>query len=133
MTETEAEAQETPEEPTEAPEEPEEGTEGEEPTDEPAEEEGSAGGSSLDAQKAIQDEAYSSLGKRAKSYADSIGKVLSDVALPLSVCELCSDAYPGVRWTEPKTEAATLALEAFHGSFQLETLNDADWTDRCHS
>jgi hypothetical protein len=133
MSDVEQEPQEPVEEPTEAPQEPSEPEPEPEPEDEPAAPQQPSEGESLEAEKAVQDEAYNALAKRAKSYADSIGKVLEGTPLPLAVCELCSDAYPGMRWAEPQSDAANLALEAFHGSFQLETLEEADWTDRCRS
>src|SRR5690242_3437002 len=47
---------------------------------------------------------YTRLETRAKNYVKSISEILDGSGVPVTICEMCADAYPGVRWVEPRDE-----------------------------
>jgi len=47
---------------------------------------------------------YNKLETRAKNYVKSIGDILDGAGVPVAMCELCADAYPGLRWIEPQDQ-----------------------------
>src|SRR5690349_14934340 len=133
MTEVDEQA----EEGTETPAEPDEGADGEEteeeagePADAPSEPQAAPEGARDDLEV---DAVYAKLATKAKNYAKGVTELEGIEGLPLLVCELCSDAYPGFRWAEPRSDAAQGAVEAFHGTMDLESLNQAEWAVRCTS
>ena len=79
------------------------------------------------------DAVYAKLATKAKNYAKGVTDLEGIDGLPLQVCELCSDAFPGFRWAQPQTDAAIGAVNAFHGTMDLESLNQVEWATRCSS
>ena len=79
------------------------------------------------------DAVYAKIGTKAKNYAKGVAELDGIDGLPLLVCELCSDAYPGFRWAQPRTDEAVAAVSAFHGTQDLDSLKQADWAKRCES
>jgi hypothetical protein len=47
---------------------------------------------------------YNKLETRAKNYVKSVGEILEGAGVPVTMCELCADAYPGIRWIEPQDQ-----------------------------
>src|SRR5690349_13671700 len=43
---------------------------------------------------------YGRLDARAANYIKSASEIVGDVGVPLDVCEMGQDAYPGLRWRE---------------------------------
>ena len=135
LSETEQETKDPVEDPTESPETTSDDETGEDTPDEqeqaqePAEDPGDAQPEARDDHEI--DAVYTKLATKAKNYAKGVSELDGLSGIPLAVCELCSDAYPGFRWQEPRTDAAAAALNAFGGMLDLDTLEDADWTDRC--
>lgn len=129
---------ETEQEPVQAPEEPVEGDEGEEeqvPLEEPAEpaeDEPEAFAAPAGARDDLEvDAVYAKLATKAKNYAKGVTELDGIENMPLQVCELCSDAYPGFRWAQPRTDEAASAVNAFHGTMELDSLKQAEWAIRC--
>jgi hypothetical protein len=133
VSETEQEQTE-PTEPTEAePTEEDEAAEEEEATEEEAPAEPDPG--SEDAQTDIEvDAVYAKLETRAKNYVKSVGEILDGAGVPVTICEMCADAYPGVRWVTPGDEmhAALAAVVGAHaGENPLQEDPDAALCERC--
>lgn len=135
MTETPEETQEPAQEPTESPVGPsEEPAEGETPSEqEPAETP-----SETPDQPPVEarddseiDAVYTKLATKAKNYQKGVAELEGIQGVPLTVCELCGDGYPGLRWQEPRTDEAAAAVNAFHGTMELDSLKQADWAGRC--
>jgi len=47
---------------------------------------------------------YKRLDTRAANYIKSAAEIVGDESVPLEVCEMCKDGYPGLRWAEPQDE-----------------------------
>jgi hypothetical protein len=58
------------------------------------------------------DAVYTKLETRAKNYFKSVGEILEGGGVPVSVCELCADAYPGLRWVEPRDQMHAALVSA---------------------
>jgi len=100
MSDTEHEPQTDPEAEPETPlEEPEPDAEPEE--QEPA----TTAAPAMDARDDHEIEAiYTKLETRAKNYVKSVGEIVQDAGVPIAMCELCADAFPGLRWIEPRDQ-----------------------------
>ena len=104
-----------------------EGTEDEAPAPEPEPEQKPENETQLDA-------VYVKLERRAANYVKSISEILDGHDVPVHICEMCADAFPGVRWVQPADEAHA-AMIAVSGSdadgSPLEDDPDAIICDRC--
>jgi len=47
---------------------------------------------------------YKRLDTRAANYVKSASEIIGDEGVPLTICEMCRDSYPGLRWSEPQDE-----------------------------
>lgn len=77
---------------------------------------------------------YTRLETKAKNYVKGMGELLEDRGVPVSLCEMCADAFPGIRWAQPKDEmhAAMLGvIGAAGGESPLLIDPDAQKCDRC--
>lgn len=77
---------------------------------------------------------YAKLGTKAKNYTKGLGELLEGTGVPVAPCEMCSDAFPGVRWLTPtdETHAMLLAIVgAAGGESPLKDDPDAKLCDRC--
>jgi len=84
---------------------------------------------------AEQEAAYHALDRKADSYLKGVVKISNDAGLPFAQCELCSDAYPGVRWLEPQNDQARTMLAvigATGGDSPLNDDPDARLCERCN-
>lgn len=81
------------------------------------------------------DAVYTKLETRAKNYVKSVSEILYGHEVPVALCELCSDAYPGMRWVVPADEQHA-AMIAVSGSADVNSplLDDPDalLCDRCN-
>jgi hypothetical protein len=41
---------------------------------------------------------------KAKNYTKALADLLEGTGYPVAMCEMCADAYPGIRWVEPRDE-----------------------------
>lgn len=101
-----------------------------EPEPEPTPDEGQ----SLDAQKAELDELYSKLNTKARNYVKGVGDLLEETVAPLCVCEMCADAFPGVRWLEASDETHAQLIAVVQGGASLDSLEadpDAETCPTC--
>ena len=80
------------------------------------------------------DAVYTKLETRAKNYVKSVSEILDGHDVPVALCELCSDAFPGMRWVQPADDAHA-AMIAVSGSdaasSPLEDDPDGELCDRC--
>lgn len=114
-------------EPTPTEPEPEPETPGEAPPETPA-----APASETDVEI---DAIYTKLETRAKNYVKSVGEILEGGNVPVALCEMCSDAFPGMRWQEPADEvhAAMIAVSGSAGAQSpLSEDPDAQVCARCN-
>ena len=77
---------------------------------------------------------YTKLETKAKNYVKGMGELLEDKGVPVALCELCADAFPGIRWSEPRDDmhAAMLGvIGASGGESPLPLDPDAKECDRC--
>lgn len=102
QTETEPEPVEP--EPVEEPEEPEEEGGAEDAPTDPAVDQVE------DVKSGANEENYARLDTKADNYFKGIAKILEGTDIPLQPCELCKDAYPGVRWSEPQNDESRAML-----------------------
>lgn len=80
------------------------------------------------------DAIYTKIEKRAGNYVKSISEILDGAGVPVTICEMCADAYPGVRWVEPRDEmhaALASVVGAHSGESPLELDPDAELCERC--
>lgn len=70
---------------------------------------------------------YTKLETKAKNYVKGMGELLEDKGVPVALCELCADAFPGIRWSEPRDDmhAAMLGVIGAAGG-ESPLLEDAD-------
>lgn len=134
MSEVEPEQEETPAEP-----EPEQDVPLEEPEpedDAAAEQESDPGVEQVEAPNDAEIEAiYNKLGTKAKNYTKGLGELLDGTGVPVAPCEMCADAFPGVRWLTPtdETHAMLLAVVGAGGGESPLTIDpDAEICDRCN-
>lgn len=81
------------------------------------------------------DAIYTKLETRAKNYVKSVGEILEGGNVPVELCELCSDCYPGMRWRVPadETHAAMIAVSGSAGAQSpLSEDPDAQVCGRCN-
>lgn len=81
------------------------------------------------------EELYTRLETRAKNYVKSVSELVAGKGLPAVPCEMCADAYPGLRWLEPRDDnhAAMIAVSGTSSdSSPLSEDPDAQQCDRCH-
>lgn len=81
------------------------------------------------------DELYARLETRAKNYVKSVSELVGGKGLPAVPCEMCADAYPGLRWLEPRDDnhAAMIAVSGTSAdNSPLSDDPDAKVCDRCH-
>ena len=77
---------------------------------------------------------YTRLETKAKNYVKGMGDMIEGTGIPVALCEMCADAYPGIRWTEPRdqTHAALLSIVgAAGGQSPLLPDPDAEICERC--
>jgi len=77
---------------------------------------------------------YTRLETRAKNYVKSISEILDGSGVPVTICEMCADAYPGVRWVEPRDElhaALTNVAEESGRGAPLREDADAEECPKC--
>ena len=78
---------------------------------------------------------YTRLETRAKNYVKSVGEIIEGTGVPVTLCEMCADCYPGMRWVEPQDEnhAAMIAVSGSAGAQSpLSDDPDAQPCDRCN-
>ena len=81
------------------------------------------------------DPTYAKLETKAKNYVRGVSELLEGSGIPLEVCEMCNDAYPGVRWATPSDDmhAALLAMVgAADSASPLLPDPDATLCERCN-
>lgn len=77
-----------------------------------------------DSTSAEQEAAYHALDRKADNYLKGVVKIANGAALPLVQCELCADAYPGVRWGDPQNDQAKAMLSVIGAAGGESPLND---------
>lgn len=81
-----------------------------------------------------EEETYRKLDTKADNYFKGLRGLLENSQIPLQLCELCANAYPGVRWTEPQddpTRAMLGIIGATASGSPLLDDPDAQVCDRC--
>ena len=132
MTETEQETPETPGEATESPETPSEPETDPETTEQPESPQETSDEPTGSLTKEQQDEIYVKMARRAENYFKSVKEMLDGVQVPLTPCELCGDAYPGLRWLQLEPESIDRVRMGLFGEPPLEELELDPDTKRCH-
>ena len=133
ISETEAPAEETPDEPVESPETPEEGEDGSEEGEAVAEPQESAeepAAPSLDKQRTVIDKAQ----KRAETYVKNVIDVLGDASKELSACPRCGDFLPGFilpHQLKPVTEEQRVAVKVSMGEQADPTFMQSERASVC--
>lgn len=78
---------------------------------------------------------YTKLERKAANYFKGVAELCEGTGIPLTVCEMCKDAYAGLRWLEPRDEAHA-AMIAVSGSDAAQSPltedPDAILCDRCN-
>lgn len=77
---------------------------------------------------------YNKLGTKAKNYTKGLGDLLEGTGVPVAPCEMCADAFPGIRWIQPSDETHAMLLAivgAAGGESPLVSDPDATLCDRC--
>lgn len=80
------------------------------------------------------EENYRKLDTKADNYFKGVAKMLEGTDIPLVPCELCADAYPGVRWQDPQNDQSRAMLGiigATASGSPLQDDPDAQLCDRC--
>lgn len=81
------------------------------------------------------EENYRALDRKADNYFKGLAKIVEGTGIPLVPCELCANAYPGVRWTEPQddpTRAMLGIIGATESGSPLLDDPDAELCNRCN-
>jgi len=68
---------------------------------------------------------------KAKNYMKSMGELLENTGYPVTLCEFCNDAYPAVRWLEPRDEAHAAMVALVDGLQREAPLNEDSDTEVC--
>lgn len=76
---------------------------------------------------------YKRLDTRAANYMKSASEIVGDEGVPLAVCEMCGDAYPGLRWREPSDELHADLIGVVTEAEQGAPLKDDPNTEVCHT
>lgn len=105
--------------------------------DDDAEESAAEAAAEVDRSKesAEQESAYRALDKKADNYFKAVVAIAKPAKLPLVPCELCADAYAGVRWTKPQNDKAAAMLGiigATESGSPLLDDPDAELCERCN-
>ena len=75
---------------------------------------------------------YKRLDTRAANYMKSASEIVGDEGVPLAVCEMCKDAYPGLRWREPADELHSNLISVVAEVEQGAPLKDDPNAEVCH-
>jgi len=71
---------------------------------------------------------------KARNYMKAMGELIEGTGYPVTLCELCNDAYPAVRWLEPRDDdhAELVALvEGLQRAAPLEDDHDVEQCPKC--
>src|SRR5690242_9772619 len=79
------------------------------------------------------DAIYTRLETRAKNYVKSVSEILEGHGVPVHVCEMCLDSYPGLRWTEPRDEMHAQLVSVVAEVEQGAPLKDDPNAEVCHA
>jgi hypothetical protein len=74
---------------------------------------------------------YKRLDTRGANYVKSIGEILQGSGVPVVICEMCADAYPGIRWEKPGDELHAKLVEVVVEAEQGAPLKDDPNTETC--
>jgi hypothetical protein len=75
---------------------------------------------------------YKKLDTRAANYIKSAAEIVGDESVPLEVCEMCKDGYPGLRWAEPQDELHANLLSVVSEQEQGAPLRVDPNAEVCH-
>jgi hypothetical protein len=75
---------------------------------------------------------YKRLDTRAANYIKSAAEIVADESVPLQVCEMCKDGYPGLRWAEPQDELHANLLHVVSENEQGAPLKVDPNAEVCH-
>lgn len=82
----------------------------------------------------VDEVVYGKLDTKADNYFKGVRNLLDGASIPVTICELCADAYPGLRWIEPRDDLHKTLLGvigATEGESPLLEDPDAVQCDRC--
>src|SRR5215472_5632917 len=68
---------------------------------------------------------------KAKNYMKALGELLENTGYPVTLCEFCNDAFPAVRWQEPRDEAHAAMIALVDGLNREAPLQDDNDTEEC--
>lgn len=75
---------------------------------------------------------YKKLDTRGANYIKSASEIVGGEGVPLEVCEMCKDAYPGLRWVEPQDELHRNLLNVVSEAEQGAPLKPDPSAEVCH-
>src|SRR5262245_43202249 len=99
-----------------------------EDTDEPTETEAQPEGLRDDVDVEVLE---TKLETKAKNYMKAMGELLENTGYPVTLCELCNDAFPAVRWTEPRDQDHAELVALVEGLQRAAPLNADSDTEQC--
>ena len=68
---------------------------------------------------------------KAKNYMKAMGELIKGTGYPVTLCELCNDAYPAVRWLTPRDDDHAELVALVEGLQREAPLLDDDDTEQC--
>ena len=68
---------------------------------------------------------------KAKNYMKAMGELIEGTGYPVTLCELCNDAYPAVRWLEPRDQDHAELVALVEGLQRAAPLLDDNDTETC--
>src|SRR5215469_4035518 len=68
---------------------------------------------------------------KAKNYMKALSAMLENTGYPVTLCELCNDAYPAVRWLEPRDDDHRELVALVEGMQRAAPLEDDHDVEQC--
>src|SRR6185437_3758517 len=76
---------------------------------------------------------YKRLDTRGANYIKSASEIVAGESVPLTLCEMCADAYPGLRWQQAQDELHARLIEVVTEIEQGAPLKDDPNVEVCHT